>query len=79
MQPSTVYEATTQEDSIPPESNPTEVSLIASQEINQPQEQDSNPPQRSLAELFYDTTRITNMPAPIQPVEPVIGLIQKNI
>ena len=40
------------------------------QEINQPQEEGSN----SLAELFYDSTRIANRPAPIQPVEPVIGL-----
>ena len=74
QQPSTIYEATTQEDSIPPESNPTEIPLNTSQEINQPQEEDSNPPHTSLAELFYDTTRIANRPAPIQPVEPVIGL-----
>ena len=74
LQPSTIYEATTQEDSIPPESNPTEVSLNASHEINQPQEEDPYPPHASLAELFYDTTRIANRPAPIQPVEPVIGL-----
>ena len=74
LQPSTLYQATTQEDSIPPESNLTEIPLNTSQEINQPQEEDSNPPHASLAELFYDTTRIANRPAPIQPVEPVIGL-----
>ena len=74
MQPSTVYEATTKEDSIPPESNSTELSPNTSQEINQPQEEDHNLPHASLAELFYDTTRITNRPAPIQPVELVIGL-----
>ena len=70
LQPSTVYEATTQEDSIPPELNSTEVSLNTAQEIIQPQMEVSNPPRSSLAELFYDTTRITNKPAPIQPVEP---------
>ena len=82
MQPLTVYEATTQEDSIPPESNSTEVSLNTSQEITQPQVEVSNPPCSSLTELFYDTTRMANRPtpiqpvepAPLQPVEPVIGL-----
>ena len=74
MQPLTVYEATTQEDSIPPESNSTEVSLNTAQKITQPQVEFSNPPRSSLAELFYDTTRISNRPTVIQPVEPVIGL-----
>ena len=69
LQPSTIYEATTQEDSILSESNPTEVSLNTSQEINKPQEEDSNPPHPSLAELFYDSTRIANRPTPIQQVE----------
>ena len=70
MQPLTVYEATTQEDSIPPELNSTEVSLNTVQEITQPQVEVSNPPHSSLAELFYNTTRIANTPTPIQPVEP---------
>ena len=63
-------------------SDSTEISLNTVQEINQPQEEDSNSPHSSLAELFYDSTRIANIPAPIQavqpapiqPVEPVIGL-----
>ena len=70
------------EDNIPSESNLTEVSFNTVQEINQPQEEGSNPPHSSLAELFHDSTRIANMsapiqpvePAPMQPVEPVIGL-----
>ena len=74
MQPSTVHEATTWKDSIPPESNSTKASLNTPQEINHPQDKDCNPSQASLAELFHDTTRITNRPAPIQPVKPVIGL-----
>ena len=65
LQPSTVYEATTQEDSILPESNATEVPLNTSQQIDQPQEEDSNPSQASLAELFYDRMTTTNRPAPI--------------
>ena len=73
-QPSTIYEVTTQEDSILPESNPTEVPLNTSQEIIQPQEEDGNPSQASPAEVFYDSMRITNRPTPIQPVEQVVGL-----
>ena len=60
----------TLEDSISSESNSTEVSLNMVQEINQPQEEGSNSMHSSLAELFYDSTRIANRPAPIQPVEP---------
>ena len=78
LQPSTVYEATTQEDSIPPESNSVEASLNTAQEITQPQDKVSNPPSSSLAESFYDTTTIANRPAPIQPVEPVIGLTSEE-
>ena len=37
-------------------------------------EENGNLSQASLAELSYDRTRITNRPAPIQPVEPVVGL-----
>ena len=74
LQPSTIYETTTNEHSILLEPNPTEVPLNTSQVTNQPQGEDSNPSQASPAELFYDRTRITNRPAPIQPVEPVVGL-----
>ena len=74
LQLSIVYKATTQEDSILPESNPIEVPLNTSQEINQPQEEDSNPSQASLAELLSDRPTTNNRPAPTQPVEPVVGL-----
>ena len=74
LQPSTIYETKTQEDRILPEPNPTEVPLNTFQETNQPQEEDNNPSQASPAKLFYERTRITNRPAPIQPVEPVVGL-----
>ena len=78
LQPSTIYETTTKEDSILPESNPTAVPLNTSEETNRPQEEDSNPSQASLAELFYDTTRTANRPTPIQPVEPVVGFTPKE-
>ena len=70
LQPSTVYETTTLEDSISSASDSTEVSLNTVQENNQPQEEDINSPHSSLTELFYDFIRIVNRPAPIQPVEP---------
>ena len=70
FQPSTVYETTTLEDSTSSASDSTEVSLITVQENNQPQQEDSNSPHSSLAELLYDFTRIANRLAPIQPVEP---------
>ena len=38
--------------------------------MNQPQEEGSNSTHSSLEELFNDSTRIANRPAPIQPVEP---------
>ena len=63
LRPSTVYETTELDDSISLASDSTKVSVITVQE-NQLQEKDSN----------YDSTRIVNRPAPIQPVEPVIGL-----
>ena len=78
LQPSTVYETTTLEDSIFLVSDSTEVSLNTVQEINQPQEEDSNSPHSSLAKLVNDSTRIAHRLAPIQLVEPVIGLTQEE-
>ena len=70
LQPLTVYETLELDDSISLASDSTEVSLITVQENNQPQEEDSNSPHSSLTELSYDSTRIADRPAPIQPVEP---------
>ena len=56
LQPSTIYKTTTQEDSILPEPNPSEVPLNTPQETNQPQEEDSNSSQASPAELLYNRT-----------------------
>ena len=47
LQPSTIYKTKTKEDTLLPEVNPTEVPLNASQETNQPQEEDSNLSQAS--------------------------------
>ena len=74
LQPLTIYETKTKEDKILPEPNPTEAPLTTSQETNQPQEEDSNSSQVFPAELSFDRTRIINRSAPIQPVEPVVGL-----
>ena len=74
LQLSTIYETTELDDSISSASDSTEVSVITVQENNQPQEEDSNSPHSSLTELSSDSIRIANRPAPIQPVELVIGL-----
>ena len=47
LQPSTIYETKTKEDSILSEPNPTDVPLTTSQETNQPQEENNNPSQAS--------------------------------
>ena len=60
LQPSTIYKTTTQEDSILPDPNPIEVPLNTSQETNQPQEEDNNPSQASLVELFYNSSHTTS-------------------
>ena len=41
---------------------------------NSPQEQDTNSLQVSTAEVHYDRSQANNTVAPIQPVEPVVGL-----
>ena len=59
-----------------------QLSLNTVWEITQPQEEGNNCTQSSLEELFHDSRRTANRPAPIQqaesapihPVEPVIGL-----
>ena len=70
LQPLTVYKTTELDDSISLASDSTQVSVITVQENNQPQEEDSNSPHSSFTDLTYDSTRIPNRPAPIQPVEP---------
>ena len=74
LQLSTIYEATTQEDGVLPESNLTALPLITLGEANQLQEEDNHPAQAPPTELLYNTTGIAARPTPIQPVEPVVGL-----
>ena len=61
LQPSMVYETTTLSDVLSSASDSTEVSLNTVQENNQHQEEDSNSPHSSLAELFYGSTIIANL------------------
>ena len=74
LQPLTVYETTELDDSISTASDSTDVSVITVQENNQPQEKDNSSPPSSLTALYYDSTSTNNSPAPVQPVEPIIGL-----
>ena len=61
-------------DSIVPGNNTTAVPLITPQENNSPHEQDTNSSQVSTAKVLCDRNRVNNIAAPIQPVEPVVGL-----
>ena len=82
LQPSTVYEMTVSDDSLSTVSDSTETSVITVQENNPSQEVDSNSSPTSLTALSDDPISTDNSliaiqpvePAPIQPVEPVIGL-----
>ena len=74
LQPSGIYALQPKEDSISPEKNTIAVPPIATQENNSPQEQDANSLQVLPAEALYDRNRGNNTVAPIQPVEPVVGL-----
>ena len=57
-----------------PETTTTEVPPTTPQENHLPHEQDTNSAQVSPVELLYDRNRVSNRSAPIQPVEPVVGL-----
>ena len=62
------------EDSILPEATTTEGPLITAQENNLHQALNANSSQVLSVEVFYDRNRGNNRTAPIQPVEPVVGL-----
>ena len=74
LQASVIHMSLPQEDSILPERNTIAVPPIATQENNSPQEQDTNSQQVLPGEVLYDRSRANNTVAPIQPVEPVVGL-----
>ena len=74
MQPSAIYETKTRKDTILSEPDPAEASSTTSQETNQPQEKDSNHLPASPAEMLCDRSKHINRPAPIQPVQPVVGM-----
>ena len=82
QQPSTVYEMTVSDDSLSTVSDSTVALVITVQENNLSQEADSNSSLTSATALSDDPVNIDYTlttiqpvePAPIQPVEPVIGL-----
>ena len=86
LQPSTVYEMTESDDCISTVSNSTDASVITVQENYQSQEVDSNSSPPSLTALSDDSISTDNSPTPAQPVEPapiqlvepVIGLTTKE-
>ena len=72
LQPSGIHVSQPKEDSILPEMNTIAVPPIT------PQEQDANSLQVLPAEAIYDRKRLKNTAAPIQPVEPVVGLTSEE-
>ena len=78
LQPSVIHVTQPKEDSMLPEVTTTEVPLITPQENNLHQELNANSSQVSSVEVLYDRNRGNNRTAPIQPVEPVVGLTLKE-
>ena len=66
------------EDSILPEAITTEVTSIAPQESNSNQELNANCSPVSSIEVLYDRNRGNNRTAPIQLVEPLVGLTSEE-
>ena len=74
LQPLVIHASQQKEDNMVQEKNTIAVSLIKPQENNLPQEQDANSLHVLPAEGIYDRNRVNNTAAPIQQVEPVVGL-----
>ena len=74
LQPSVLHVTQPKEDSILPEAITPEVPLITPRESNSHQELNANCSQALSVEVLYDRNRGNNKTAPIQPVEPVVGL-----
>ena len=74
LQPLVIHVTQPKEDSILPEVTTTEVPPITPQENNLYQELNPNSSQVSSVEMLHDRNRGNNRRAPIQPVEPVVGL-----
>ena len=78
LQLSLIYVTQPKEDSILPEEITTEVPSIARQENDSNQEWKANSSPVPSVEVLYDRNRSNNRTAPIQPVEPVVGLTPKE-
>ena len=74
LQPSELHATQPKEDTILPEAITTEVPSIAPQESNSYQEQNANSSPVLSIEVLYNRNCGINRTAPIQPVEPVVGL-----
>ena len=80
LQPSTVYEMTESDDCISTASDSADAFVITAQENNQSQEVDRNSSPSSLTALSYDSISTDNNPTPVQPVEPApIQLVEPVI
>ena len=78
LQPSVLHVTQLKEDSILPEAITTGVPSITPQESNSHQELNANCSPVASVDVLYDRSRGNNRKAPIQPVEPVVGLTSKE-
>ena len=74
LQPSVIHAPQPKENHTLPERNITEISPIKIPENNPSQEQDIDIQQPSAVETIYNRSRSMDAVAPIQLVEPIIGL-----
>ena len=74
LQPSVIHASQPKEDKTLPERNTIVVPPIETLENNPPQGQDINFQQALPAEALYDRSQSSNTAAPIQLMEPVVGL-----
>ena len=78
LQPSVIHAPQFKETKILPQENTTEICPIETSENNPLQEQDRNFHLVLPVKVLYDRSRSVNMAAPIQLVEPVVGLTSKE-
>ena len=78
LQPSVLHGTQLEEATTLQEAVTTEVLSLTPQEDNSQQESNSNNSQISSAEVLYNRNRGNNRAAPMQPVEPVVGLTSEE-
>ena len=74
LQPSVIHAPQSKQKKPVPEKNTIEIAPLDIPENNSPQEQEKNLPQTLALEVVYDRSQSSHAAAPVQQVEPVVGL-----